>query len=116
MNRHCIVFFTTLFWVAAARADGLADNLPDKVRPVPPPGIVIPEWDRAELKAGVADLGKDIDSLRAELTKPALLELLADVQIFHNAVRYALTYNEFYRTNQTQIARDLLKQGHERAQ
>ena len=45
-----------------------------------------------------------------------MLELLPDVQIFHNAVRYALNYDEFYKTNQTQVARDFLKQGHERAQ
>ena len=29
--------------------------------------------------------------------KTALLELLPDVQIFHNAARYALQYNEFYK-------------------
>ncbi|HEU0038790.1 MAG TPA: prolyl oligopeptidase family serine peptidase [Verrucomicrobiae bacterium] len=99
------------------RADGLADNWPEKVRPVPPPGIAISETDRAELRAGVAELGKEIDSLRAELnSKPAMLELLPDVQIFHNAVRYALNYDEFYKTNQTQVARDFLRQAHERAQ
>jgi hypothetical protein len=45
-----------------------------------------------------------------------MLELLPDVQIFHNAVRYALNYDEFYKTNQTQVARDFLRQAHERAQ
>src|SRR5262249_42778943 len=61
-------------------------------------------------------LGKDIDGLRAALQdKPSLLELLPDVQIYHNAVRYALTYDEFYDVKQVPIARNLLQQGRERA-
>jgi len=47
------------------RADGLADNVPEKVRLVPPQGIALSETDRAELRAGVSELGKEIDSLRA---------------------------------------------------
>src|ERR1041384_2851385 len=116
MNRHCIAFLTTICLTSSVRADGPSDNLPDKVRPVPPPGISISETDRAELAAGVAELGREIETLRGQLASKPLLELLPDVQIFHNAVRYALNYNEFYKTNQTQIARDFLKQGHERAQ
>ena len=74
---------------AAVRADGPADNQPDKVRPVPPPGVAIPAADRAELQAGVEELGKEIDDLRTALKdKPTLLELLPDVQIYYNAVRY----------------------------
>ena len=117
MKINWLVGLTFFLCATGVRADGLADNLPEKVRPVPPPGIAISETDRAELRAGVAELGKEIDSLRAELNlKPAMLELLPDVQIFHNAVRYALNYDEFYKTNQTQVARDFLKQAHERAQ
>jgi pimeloyl-ACP methyl ester carboxylesterase len=117
MNKQRVFFLAILVWITGVRADGLADNRPEKVRPVPPPGIAIPEADRMELTAAVAELGKEIESLRAEVkSNPAMLELLTDVQIFHNAVRYALTYNEFYKTNQTQIARDFIKQGHERAQ
>ena len=90
---------------AAVRADGPADNLPDKVRPVPPPGVAIPAADRTELQAGVEDLGKEIDDLRTALKdKPALLDLLPDVQIYYNAVRYPLTYNEFYGDAAKQVA------------
>jgi pimeloyl-ACP methyl ester carboxylesterase len=99
------------------RADGPADNQPDKVRPVPPPGVAIPAAARTELEQGVADLGKEIENLRGALKgKTNLLELLPDVQIYHNAVRYALTYNEFFKTNEVNAARNLLKQGLERAQ
>ena len=41
--------------------------------------------------------------------------LLPDVQIYHNAVRYALTYNEFFNIREVSVAKDLLEQGLERA-
>jgi dienelactone hydrolase len=114
--------------VPFVRADGPGDNIPEKVRPVPPPGVKIPDADRAELQTGVERLGTMIEVLRTTLKdKPALLDLLPDVQVYHNAVRYALTYNEFLgpdrtpaeaeRTtkNQVAIARALLNQGMDRA-
>jgi predicted peptidase len=117
MNLHLLSTSLTLAIALNTLADGPADNLADKVRRVPPPGIAIPAAARTELEAGVADLGKEIDSLRVALkAKPALLDLLPDVQIYHNAVRYALAYDEFYKTNEAPIARGLLKQGLERAQ
>jgi pimeloyl-ACP methyl ester carboxylesterase len=98
-----------------ARADGPGDNIADKVRPVPPPGVAIPDADRKELEAGVAELGKEIEALRASLSGKPLVELLPDVQIYHNAVRYALTYNEFFNLKEVPVAKALLKQGMERA-
>ncbi len=98
-------------------ADGPTDNQPDKVRRVPPPGIAISTADRAELEAGVAQLGQEIDSLRASLKgKRDLLGLLPDVQIYYNAVHYALAYDEIYKTNEVRVARELLKEGTERGQ
>jgi pimeloyl-ACP methyl ester carboxylesterase len=97
-------------------ADGPQDNVPDRVRPVPPPGIAVPDADKMELEAGIAELGGEIESLRNELkSKPALLELLPDAQIYHNAVRYALTNNEFFNAREIPVAKALLKQGMERA-
>ena len=95
-------------------ADGPSDNLPDKVRRIPPPGIRIADADRAELEAAAADLGKDVESLRGDL-KGALRDLLPDVQIYHKAVDWALRYDEFYKSNEVQVARTLLQQGKERA-
>src|SRR5439155_4249747 len=98
------------------QADGPSDNLPDQVRRVPPPGLKIPDADRAELAASVAELGKEIESLRGELrSKPALLDLLPDAQIYHKAVDWALRYDEFYKSNEVQVARALLRLGMERA-
>src|SRR5262245_59038818 len=97
-------------------ADGPGDNLPDKVRPVPPPGIAVPPEVRAELQAGSDALGREIAELRTALkARPRLLELLPDVQIYHNAVRYALQFNEFYGDKEFAVARNLLKQGTDRA-
>jgi len=99
--------------VWALRADGPSDNLPDKVRRVPPPGIKISETDRAELENGVAFLASEIRSLRAEM--PEMVGSLPDMQIFHKAVDWALRYDEFYKSNEVDVARTLLKQGAERA-
>ncbi|HMJ92077.1 MAG TPA: prolyl oligopeptidase family serine peptidase, partial [Candidatus Acidoferrum sp.] len=84
---------------------------------VPPAGLRIGDVDHEELSAGVAQLGKEIQALRVELaSRPPLLELLPDVQIFHKAVDWPLRYDEFYRSNEVAVARNLLKQGMERAQ
>src|SRR5262245_17039356 len=97
-------------------ADGPGDNLPDKVRRIPPPGMAVPDTDRRELQTGIDELGKEIESLHAALKgKPALLELLPDVQIFHNAVRYALGHNEFHKANEIASAKGLLTEGKQRA-
>lgn len=86
------------------------------IRPIPPPGVAVPEADKAELETGIAELGKQIEALKSSLSNPALLELLPDVQIYHNAARYALTYNEFFNAREIPVAKALLKQGMERAQ
>jgi hypothetical protein len=98
------------------RADGPADNLADKVRRIPPPGVAIPDDARRELSDGVAKLGGEIESLRGALTnKPALLARLPDVQIFHKAVDWALRYDEFFKTNEVRAAREQLEEGLKRA-
>lgn len=112
---------TALVWTFLpcflAWADGPQDNIPEKVRRIPPPGIKIPAEIARELGAGVEALGKEIDDLRQVLEKkPRLLDLLPDVQIFHNAVRYALKYDEFYKEGEFSAARRFLQQGMERAQ
>src|ERR1051325_2014979 len=117
MNCRCLTLLPFVTLLASTLADGPADNLSDKVRPVPPPGIRISDTDRGELGEGVAQLAREIEGLRGEFrNKPRLLELLPDVQIYHKAVQWALEYNEFFKTNEVGVARALLKQGMERAQ
>jgi hypothetical protein len=105
-----------LLMAAAAAADGERDNQADNVRPIPPPGVAVPDADKSELNAGLAELGKEIDALRGELKgKAALLALLPDVQIYHNAVRYALQYNEIFSAKEIPVAKRHLKTGLDRA-
>jgi hypothetical protein len=115
---RCLGWFGSLLvCLTMVAAGGAQDKLPEKVNRIPPPGIAIPDAERAELEEGVDDLGKNIDALRVELaSKPALLELLPDVQIFYNAVRYALMHDEFYNVKETAVARAMLKHGFSRVQ
>ena len=94
-------------------ADGPADNIAEKVRPVPPPGIAVSEADRAALQKGLDELALDI----AQAAKNAKnSQWLPDVQIYHQAVRYALQYNEFFNVNEINKAKSLLADGKARAQ
>jgi hypothetical protein len=99
--------------LCAAAAD---DKPPEKVPPVPPAGVAL-DGERPGLQNACNDLGEAIEQTRQALRdKPDLLELLPDVQIYHNAVRYALQYNEFYDLKELDTAYQLLGQGQERAQ
>lgn len=110
-------FLAVLFVAASVWADGPADNIPDKVRAVPGPGIKLPDDQRTNLQAQVEKLGQEIEQLRSELNKrPSLLALLPDVQIFHKAVHDALKYNEFYNVKEGAVAGKLLQLGFERLQ
>jgi hypothetical protein len=97
--------------LGTAIADGAADNLPDKDRPVPPPGVQVPDSDRTELEAGLTDLDKAITALRG---KQSAQPYLADVEIYHKAVRYALQGGEFFAPNDIQKAKALLKVAEDR--
>jgi len=106
------------FIALTTRADGPADNVADKVRPIPPkPKDPVSATDKADLQKGVDELGAEIEMLRMTLKgKPELLALLPDVQIFHNAVRYAITYDEIFDAKkEVPYARKQLELGMERA-
>ncbi|MEQ1862756.1 MAG: prolyl oligopeptidase family serine peptidase [Chthoniobacteraceae bacterium] len=78
------------------------------VRPVPPPGVAVPEAVRAELQDGVDALGAQLVTLRDNAELPS-------VEIFHKAVSWALKHDEFLDAKQFAIARDFLLQGQARA-
>jgi predicted esterase len=77
-------------------------------KPLPAPGIAVPEPDRAILREGLDRLGAKLDALKSNPHLP-------DVLIFHKAVRYALEGNEFFRPQQIDRAKELLKTANERA-
>ena len=97
-------------------ADGPADNVIEKVRPVPPLGAKLSPEVRAELLDGAGTLNTEIEKLRGEFKgKSNALALLPDIQIFEKAVRWAVQYDEIFNpTNEVRDARLLLKQGMER--
>ena len=77
-------------------------------KPVPPLGIAVSEADRVQLEAGIAELGAMIGKLPGNPLK-------ADVRVLHDAVKIALTYNEFFKADEIKKAKDLLAIGKERA-
>src|SRR5438309_658135 len=77
-------------------------------KPLPQPGIPVPEADRRQLRAGLVRLGTRIEALKGN-------PHLADVLIFHKAVQFALDGNEFFRPEQIFRAKELLRIGTERA-
>jgi len=102
-----------------ARSDGPADNVADKVRRIPPlPKDPLPAAEKAALDQGADELGRQIEDLQSVLKgKSELLALVPDVQIFHNAVRYAATCDEIFDAKrELPIARKQLRMGVERAQ
>ncbi|MDB5302231.1 MAG: alpha/beta hydrolase: peptidase or carbohydrate esterase [Phycisphaerales bacterium] len=100
-----------------------ADIPLDKVKRIPPAGVMVPAAERAALEAGLADLAKEIDAIKqanpvveiaaGERVKAAAL--LPDVEIYRNAVRYALAYDEFFKADEIGKAKTLLNEGIERA-
>ncbi|HCN77047.1 MAG TPA: hypothetical protein DIT13_07625 [Verrucomicrobiales bacterium] len=101
---------------SAVLADGPKDNLADNVRPIPPPGIEVPESDAAALREGLARLRAAIDAAaKAQEKNPRLALLLPDIEIHHKAVDWALRYNEIHKPAELKSAREILAEGMERA-
>lgn len=115
--RSTISLFSLLI-VLPLSADGPADNVVEKVRPVPPVGAKISPEARTELLEGANALQGEIEKLRSEFKgKSNTLSLLPDIQIFEKAVRWAVQYDEIFNpTNEVAAARNLLKLGQERVQ
>lgn len=86
----------------------LASLAPAAVKIIPPPGIAVPAADRAELEAGLAQLGRSVDALKKNPLWP-------DVAVYHKAVRFALEGNEFFKPTEIAAARKLLQEGQARA-
>ncbi|QEL18441.1 prolyl oligopeptidase family serine peptidase [Limnoglobus roseus] len=106
-----------LFALSLTKADGPADNKIENVRSVPPKGSAIAEEDLKELRSGLEQLKKEIDGLKGQ-------ELLPDVEIYYQAVHYAVDFNELYVTkdntgkvtrNDVPTAKNQIKTGLKRA-
>jgi hypothetical protein len=102
----------------AAVSPALFAQATPTVKQSPPPGIAVPDADAAELKADLDILGKEIEKFRADGDAKHSLRtpLLADVEVFHKAARYAVQYGEFFKPQEIAAAKSQLKLGLERAQ
>ena len=68
MSNRWLLPLLPLALTLVVRADGPADNQVDKVRPVPPPGVSVPDADRKALEDGVDRIGQ-ADRCSARLTQ-----------------------------------------------
>lgn len=111
--RHILVALVVSWLMMSGASVSQAQN---HSRIAPPKGIDIQPKIRAELESGTTSLRADIERLRAQFRQqPRALALLPDIEIFHKAVHWALTHDEFLRSNDVGVARTLLKHGRERA-
>ena len=103
--------------LSAALADGPKDNSVDNVRPVPPPGVAVPDADRARLTEGLKKLRTAIDeAAKAQAKNPQLADLLPDIEIYHKAVDWALRYNEVHKLGELKSADEIIAEGLQRAE
>lgn len=121
----CGIALLTTGVFAQAPAPAQPKQQPKQQQPNRPPqgpprapdmGIDVPPAVRASLAAKVQVLGKDIEALKTDLKdKPTMLALTPDVQIYYNAVYYALAHNVFYNTNDFKTADAMINYGTYRA-
>src|ERR1700723_1682861 len=97
-----------LFIFIFAHIVSAAESTANQDTRMPPRGIPFPPAVRSELESGVKKLGDEIERFRTApqaQTKTIPFESLPDVQIYYNAVRYALEDDIFYKTNDFATAR-----------
>ena len=93
---------------ALALADGPADNVPEKVRRIPPPGVKVAEATRAELSKRLAEFLVEILAFPQDAP---MARYLPDAEIFYKAVRVALDHDEFYSDKEIAAAPKLIAEG-----
>jgi pimeloyl-ACP methyl ester carboxylesterase len=93
---------------ASVRADGPADNIPDKVRSVPPVGIDLPPADADAIRKGLTELQGLIKDIGQH-------DLLPDVEVYEKAVRYAVDHKEVFDARGIPAVKRVLAAGLERA-
>lgn len=110
-------FLLPLLVVSAALADGPKDNVADNVRPIPPPGVAVPDADKARLTEGLGRLRAAIDeAVQAQAKHPMLADLVPDLEVYHKAVDWALRYNEVHKITELKNADELIAEGLQRAE
>jgi hypothetical protein len=100
---------------ASAIADGPADNIPEKVRQVPPVGIEVDPADRQELLVTLLQLKANIKMLSAKQDR-RVQRLLPDVMVFERAIQQGLEFRELFSKRDVANAKKVLAEGLARSQ
>ena len=95
-------------------ADGPQDNIPEKVRPVPPLGVELGDSDKKELLNGLDLLQQSVKQLR-QREDTFTVDLLPDVEIFLRAVQQGINYRELFSARDVKNASKVLAEGQQRA-
>ena len=88
--------------------------IPAIERRLPPAGIEVPAGELAELRDALEGLTARLDRFRASARGRGSGDLIADVDVFRKAVRFALMFNEFYQPNHTRRAAEAITEAHRR--
>ena len=111
MRPCALVLLAAAACAVPAGADGPKDNVPDKVRPIPPAGNDLPPGVEKDIRAGLVELQGLLKGLEKH-------ELFPDVAVYEKAVRWALDYKEVYDGKKDQpgaTVKAVLRDGLERA-
>ena len=112
--QKCFTWLLVACSCTTLRADGLQDNIPEQVRPVPPLGIELSDSDKQELLMGVDALHKSVNQLR-QRDDVFTVDLLPDVEIFLRAVTQGIKYRELFSARDVKNAAKVLAEGQKRA-
>lgn len=107
--RFLAIITASLLLTAPLLADGPADNVPDKVRPIPPAGIEVP----AEKKQSLLDEAVALDKKLAATTQTNAGDR-AQVSVFTRAIRMTVEDGMFYTDKEVEQAAKLLKTAEDR--
>lgn len=102
MRIHALLI--TLLLASSLLADGPADNVPDKVRPIPPEGVQVP----TEKKQALLETAAAIDKQLTAVTKTQPIDR-AQVSVLTRAVRMTVEDGMFYTDKEVDQAAGLLK-------
>ncbi len=101
---RCFALLLSCLLATSLWADGPADNIPDKVRPIPPEGIQVP----ADKKQALLDSVAAIDKQLLATTKATPADR-AQVSVLTRAVRMTVEDGMFYTDKEVDQASNLLK-------
>lgn len=102
-NRCSSAWLLLLFLLTSlVGADGPSDNIPTKVRPIPPVGIELSDTARSELESLIAKIDDALDQV-----PQASDASRSEVAVFSRAISLALRHQTFYSEDEVKHAKQL---------